>query len=194
MPIRTLRLAPLPLLIAAALSACAGPAHAPAPAAGFPVLLEDDFDGENGERPALMYRDFAHWRVKDGTVDLVGAGSDWDFHPGNGLYVDLDGDRPNGVRFEPGVLASREAFPLERGEYELRFRLGGSRRGDTNTVEVALGDVHRERITLPSEAPLQTYVRTLRVTAPRQARLSFDNAGADGFGLLLDDVRLRRVR
>lgn len=192
MPIRILRIFPLPLVIAAALSACAGRTHALAP--GFPVLLEEDFDGENRERPVLMYDRFTHWRVEGGTVDLVGAGSDWDFHPGHGLYVDLDGDRPDGVRFEPGILVSREAFSLEPGEYELRFRLGGSRRGDTNTVEVALGDVHRERITLPSEAPLQPYVRTIRVTGPREARLSFGNEGADGFGLLLDDVRLRRVR
>lgn len=192
MPIRIRRSFPLPLVIAAVLAGCAGRAFAPTGDAV--VLLEDDFDGENQARPTLMYDGFARWRVKDGTVDLVGAGSDWDFHPGNGLYVDLDGDRPDGVRFEPGVLFSRQAFSLERGEYELTFRLGGSRRGDTNTVQVALGDVHRERVTLPSQAPFHTYVRTIRVPGPQVARLSFDNAGADGFGLLLDDVRLRRTR
>ncbi|HYW13750.1 MAG TPA: hypothetical protein VE871_17440 [Longimicrobium sp.] len=190
MPIRILRISLLPLLLTAAASACAGWPFAGEAA----VLLEDGFDGENRERPRLMFDRFTHWRVEGGTVDLVGAGSDWDFHPGNGLYVDLDGDRPDGIRFEPGILVSREAFALAPGVYELRFRLGGSRRGDENTVEVALGGVHRERITLPSEAPLRPYVRTLRVREPAEARLSFDNAGADGFGLLLDDVRLRRVR
>jgi hypothetical protein len=189
MPIRILRIS-LPLLLAAAASACAGWPFGGEAA----VLLEDGFDGENRERPRLMFDGFTHWRVEGGTVDLVGAGSDWDFHPGNGLYVDLDGDRPDGTRFEPGVLVSREAFALAPGVYELRFRLGGSQRGDENTVEVALGGVHRERITLPSEAPLRPYVRTLRVREPAEARLSFDNAGADGFGLLLDDVHLRRVR
>ncbi|HST59305.1 MAG TPA: hypothetical protein VLK84_11460 [Longimicrobium sp.] len=192
MPIRIARISPLPFVIAAVLAGCAGRLHARAESV--PALLDDGFDGENRERPALMYDGFAQWQVEDGTVDLVGVGSDWDFHPGNGLYVDLDGDRPDGSRFAPGVLVSREAFPLRRGEYELTFRLGGSRRGDTNTVVVALGDVYRERFTLPSEAPFHTYLRMIRVTGPREARLSFDNAGADGFGLLLDDVRLRRVR
>ncbi|HEX6036473.1 hypothetical protein [Longimicrobium sp.] len=162
--------------------------------AGEVVLLRDGFDGENRERPVLMYDRFTHWRVEEGTVDLVGARSDWDFQPGNGLYVDLDGDRPDGIRFKPGVLVSRQAFPLAPGVYQLSFRLAGSHRRDVNTVEVRLGDVHRERITLPADAPFQRYDRVIRVRRASQARLSFDNEGADGYGLLLDDVLLRRVR
>jgi hypothetical protein len=191
MPIRTNPVSIPCIALAAALSGCAGWPYA---GAGGALLLEDGFDGENRERPVLMYDRFEHWRVEGGTVDLVGAGSEWDFQPGNGLYVDLDGDRPDGVRFEPGVLVSRRAFPLQRGEYELSFRLAGSQRRDVNTVEVRLGDVHREPITLPSGAPFQRFVRTIRVRAPQEARLSFDNEGADGYGLLLDDVMLRRVR
>ena len=191
-------------VLSAALHACAtaacaqsGPAadqeHGTRAAAPV-VLLDDDFDGENRERPALMYARFARWTVEGGTVDLVGAGSDWDFLPGNGLYVDLDGDRPNGVKFEPGVLASREEFALQPGEYELRFRLAGSQRGDRNTVVVQLGSVFREAVTLPSAAPFAAYTRTIRVRRSEGARLRFDNEGADGYGLLLDDVRLLRVR
>jgi hypothetical protein len=191
MPIRIRRIRALPVVLAAALAGCAGGRYAPAPDS---VLLEDDFDGEHRERPVLMYDGFANWRVEGGTVDLVGVGSDWDFQPGNGLYVDLDGDRPDGIRFEPGVLVSRVAFHLEPGVYELGFRLAGSHRGDANTVEVRLGDVHRERITLSSDAPFRQYTRTLRVRRAADARLSFDNEGADGYGLLLDDVVLRRVR
>ena len=158
------------------------------------MLLEDGFDGENRERAVLMYDQFTNWTVKSGTVDLIGAGSRWDFQPGNGLYLDLDGDRPDRVHFEPGVLISRERFPLTRGEYELSFRLAGSQRGDENTVEVRLGGVFHERITLPGDAPFQSFVRTVRVRYATTGRLSFDNAGADGFGLLLDDVTLRRIR
>lgn len=158
------------------------------------VLLQDDFDAENRGRPELMYDRFTHWHVKDGTVDLVGVGSDWDFQPGHGLYVDLDGDRPDGVRFEPGVLSSRQAFELTPGVYELSFRLAGSQRGDTNTTEVRLGRVYRERITLSATAPFRQYVNTFRVRHSQTARLYFDNEGADGYGLLLDAVTLRRTR
>lgn len=177
--------------LAVVLGGCAGWPHASSPPI---VLLRDDFNGENDGRAVLMYDDFAHWRVEGGTVDLVGARSDWDFQPGNGLYVDLDGDRPDGVRFTPGVLASREAFPLAAGEYELRFRLAGSHRGDVNTVEVRVGDVHRERFTLSSEVPFQRFVVAFRVRRAQRAHVSFDNEGADGYGLLLDDVSLRRAR
>lgn len=189
MPIRIHRIAP-PLAVLA-LAACAGWPHASPVGDG--VLLRDGFDGENREQPVLMYDGFAHWRVEEGTVDLIGAGSDWDFQPGHGLYVDLDGDRPDGRRFEPGVLVSRDALPLARGVYELSFLLAGSQRGDENTVEVRLGDVFRERITLAGDAPFQRVVRRIPVRRAQQARLSFDNAGADGYGLLLDDVSLRRV-
>lgn len=185
---------PIPLRAASASLLLLAAACAPAARASGAMLLADDFDGENRERPALMYARFAHWTVEQGTVDLVGAGSDWDFQPGNGLYVDLDGDRPDRVHFKPGVLVSREAFALARGTYELSFRLAGSQRGDVNTVEIRLGDLHRERITLPSDAPFRRYERTVRVRAATEARLSFDNEGADGYGLLLDDVVLRRVR
>jgi hypothetical protein len=190
MPIPIRRLVLLSLLPAAA--SCAPWRAGTETEAG--VLLEDGFDGENGERAALMYDGFAQWMVKGGTVDLVGAGSRWDFQPGNGLYVDLDGDRPDGVRFEPGVLVSRERFRLARGAYELGFRLAGSQRGDANTVEIRLGGVFHERITLPDDAPFQRFVRTVRVRRATTGRLSFDNAGADGYGLLLDDVTLRRLR
>jgi hypothetical protein len=157
------------------------------------VLLDDRFDGENEGVPTLMYDRFDHWTVEGGTVDLVGEGSDWDFQPGNGLYVDLDGDRPNGIDFEPGALVSRRAFSLEPGTYLLGFRLAGSHRGDVNTTVVSFGDVFREEITLPSDASFERFSRTIRVRRATQARLRFENEGADGYGLLIDGVRVTRA-
>jgi hypothetical protein len=158
------------------------------------VLLRDGFDGENGERPALMFNRFAHWTVVGGTVDLVGYGSDWDFQPGHGLYVDLDGDRPDGYTFRPGKLVSRRAFDLRPGRYRLSFRLAGSQRGDANRVAVQLGTVYHEVFALPSDAPFFEYHREFPVRRAQQARLTLDNEGADGFGALLDDVALVRLR
>lgn len=206
---------PTPLtFIAGALSALAGAAvfrhpphqvhdHVAAHVAAVPVpeevpyvgevLLRDGFDRENRGRPTLMYDRFEQWDVVGGTVDLVGRGSDWDFQPGNGLYVDLDGDRPNGVDFDAGALVSRRTFRLEPGTYELRFRLAGSQRGDFNVVGVGLGPFYAEQVTLPSAAPFREYVRNIHVHEAGDANVSFENAGADGYGLLLDDVVLRRL-
>jgi len=179
--------------------ACAEPPAVPAPPAAHTptpapaVLLDDRFDRENGGTPVLMYGEFAEWTVEGGTVDLIGKGSDWDFLPGHGLYVDLDGDRPDGVHFEAGALVSRRRFLLRPGTYELSFRLAGSQRGDENTTSVSLGGVFSEAITLPAEAGFKAIRRRIRVARPAEARLRFENQGADGFGLLLDDVRLVRV-
>ncbi|MBB4638665.1 hypothetical protein [Longimicrobium terrae] len=182
---RSLPLAAVLALAAGAFAGCA---------ARDPVMLEDAFDGENGGRPALMYAGFSNWVVEGGTVDLIGARSEWDFIPGNGLYVDLDGDRPDGVTFKPGVLASRDEFALQPGVYELTFRVAGSQRGDRNTVVVTLGSVFRRSITLESGDRFGYSVHRIVVRRAQKARLRFDNAGADGYGLLLDDVRLARVR
>jgi hypothetical protein len=157
------------------------------------VLLRDDFDGENRGIATLMYHRFRNWEVVDGTVDPVGAHSDWDFLPGNGLYVDLDGDRPDHVHFQPGALVSREAFELVPGDYVLAFRLAGSHRGDRNTTTVTLGGLFREEITLESGAPFSLYRRVIHVRRAATAQLRFENAGADGFGLLLDNVKLVRA-
>jgi hypothetical protein len=170
------------------------PPAAPAPPPRPVVLLEDGFDGENGGTPVLMYDRFGAWTVEGGTVDLIGRGSDWDFIPGHGLYVDLDGDRPDGIHFESGALVSRRAFELSAGTYELSFRIAGSQRGDANTTVVSLGSLWNESFTLAPDAPFQTVTRRIRVRNAAEARLRFENRGADGFGLLLDDVRLARVR
>lgn len=179
------------LLAASEATLAAGPGTSQLP--GVRILLRDGFDGENGGRPTLMHDEFQHWRVEDGTVDLIGAGSQWDFLPGNGLYVDLDGDRPDGYTFEPGRLVSRQRFVLRPGRYELSFRLAGSQRGDRNTTLVSLGESYQEQFTLASAAPFTRYVRTVRVRSRERARLVFENLGADGYGLLLDDVLLRRI-
>ncbi|HEU0054530.1 MAG TPA: hypothetical protein VFQ39_15185 [Longimicrobium sp.] len=181
---------PLTLLAASVLlAACGKDPHVPVEV----PLLVDNFNSENAATPALMFKTFTNWTVEDGTVDLVGANSDWDFVPGNGLYVDLDGDRPDGFTFDSGRLASKQVFALTPGTYILRYRLAGSQRGDTNITRVSLGEVYDESIGLASNTPFQPVERVFKVKTTTQARLVFENQGADGFGLLLDDVSLVRL-
>jgi hypothetical protein len=150
------------------------------------ALLADNFDTENGGVEVLSYTGFRHWNVVRGSVDLIGNGSKHDFLPGNGLYVDLDG------HFAGGRLESKSAFILNPGTYTLQFKLAGSQRDDINVVTVRLGELFAEQFTLASATPFTTYTRTIQVNQQTTARLSFDQAGSDGLGALLDAVKLER--
>jgi PEP-CTERM motif len=143
------------------------------------VIFSDNF---NSETQALNYTGFANWTVTAGSVDLIGTGF-YDFYPGNGNYVDLDGTTPG--QNPAGQITTDDSFGA--GTYTLSFDLGGSTRGDTNTVEVALGNFVKD-ITLASSAPLALYSYTFTTTG---GHLSFTNLGlSDNFGLILDNVTL----
>ncbi|MEE8526203.1 MAG: PKD domain-containing protein, partial [Thermoanaerobaculia bacterium] len=150
------------------------------------LLLDDAFDGENGGGGALNYFGWAHWRVSEGTVDLIGTDF-FDFLPDNGLYVDLDGSSDDAARF-----ASRESYELRPGTYVLAFDLAGSQRLDTNTVHLSVGDLFSETFTFPAGVPLDRHVRTFIVETPAVAEVVFDHDGGDDVGLILDDVRFFR--
>jgi hypothetical protein len=175
---------------AAALSASLGACsawmnHPPA------VLLAEDFNQENDVRYELNYTRFAQWTVADGTVDLVGTPPFDDFLPvSQGMYVDLDGST-----HDAGTLESRTAFDLPRGRYQLTFKLAGTPRPEqpANTVIISLDDAYEETITLESYAPLQTYTKTITVRRDTRARLRFQHLGGDNYGILLDDIELRRL-
>lgn len=141
-------------------------------------------DSFNSETLGLNYTGFANWTVSDGSVDVIGIGF-YDLHPGNGYYVDLDG-----TTSDSGVLKTN--FDVMAGyTYTVSFKLGGSMRGDTNTVHVEL-DGYAEDFTLASGDPLATVVRTVSV-ASAGSRLSFENGGGDNLGAILDDVNIRAV-
>ena len=144
-------------------------------------LFSDTFDSETLATNTLL----DNWTVSDGTIDVVGPGF-FDFYPGNGNYVDLDGSSSNA-----GKITTNALFNLLAGTYTLNFQLGGSTRGDSNTVTVALGSIYSEVFTLASNAGLQNISRTITLgAAAGSGALSFDHAGGDNLGLLLDDVTL----
>lgn len=150
-----------------------------APASGA-LLFSDTFDAEaQGLNQALD-----NWTVSDGAIDVVGPGF-FDFYPGNGNHIDLDGSIG-----DAGRITTNTVFDLDPGTtYVLRFELGGSARGDTNSVTVSLGSFS-EVFTMTSSEPLAAIVREITVAAPTSSALVFDHAGGDHLGLLLDDVTL----
>lgn len=155
------------------------------------VLLVEDFNAENSGTYELNFTEFTNWNVVAGTVDLIGTPPYDDFLPASqGLYVDLDG-----TTTAAGTLRSKTDFDLRPGKYRLEFKMAGTPRSNQppNTVIVSVGSHLQETITLPSHAPLSTYVRTFRVDRRTSAHLEFAHEGGDDYGSMIDDVRFERL-
>jgi PEP-CTERM motif len=150
-------------------------------------ILSDNFNSENGGFGQLNYFNFANWTVSNaaqgGTVDLIGNGF-FDFYPGNGLYVDLDGSG-NGV---PGLLTTKQTFAP--GTYTFSFDLAGSARGVNSDVVVNFGPFSHDFF-LPSNQGYTLFTETVTLTAP--AQLSFQNVQPGNVGAILDNVTVTAI-
>jgi hypothetical protein len=141
--------------------------------------LNDGFEGEGDPGSSLNYNSFTNWDVTNGTVDIIKTGG-FGIDCQSGSYcVDLDGSTSNA-----GVLTTKDDFAS--GSYVLSFDLSGNQRGGAaDTVVVNFGNLS-ESITLNSNDPWTTYMRN--VTLASAGKLSFDHAGGDNFGIILDNV------
>jgi hypothetical protein len=151
--------------------------------AGAAVVFSDNFNSyalklDWTPPPAL-------WTVPAGSVDLIGettSGTDFDFYPGNGGYVDLDGSTQTA-----GTLETASTFAA--GSYTLTFDLGGNARGNgSKTTVITLGSFTKS-ITLPSNAGLDVFTYKFYTTG---GKLSFADlsGGNNNIGNILDDVSL----
>jgi hypothetical protein len=154
------------------------------------ILFQDDFNSEHGGVGILNYNAFANWSVSDGTVDLIGNGF-YDFYPGNGLYVDLDGSSSNA-----GILTSKTSFTfLPNITYRLDFDLGGNARNfndDQVTLTISFATV---TWIISSNSPLQpSWVSFIDSSNTHTTPITFSNAGGDNVGAILDNVKLSQVQ
>jgi hypothetical protein len=151
------------------------------------TIFSDNFNPQNGGTGVLNFGGFTNWTVSSGTVDLIGNGY-FDFFPGNGLFVDLDGSTGNA-----GILTS-SAIAVTPGNYLLSFALGGSQRGDANTVNVGVQTGFASAsYALGSASPLTTYSIAFSVGSNTSLNLVFENLGGDNLGAILDNVTLERI-
>jgi hypothetical protein len=155
------------------------------------VVFQDNFDTENGGVSQLNYTGFANWTVSNGTVDLVGVGGPWDYWPGNGLYVDMDG-----TSLDAGRMLSANIGVTAGSTYVLSYQLAGNRRinsSDSVTVQVLLGPLVNRLVSLNPNDPFTTYTDTFTAAATGFVNLSFEGAGGDNFGMFLDNVKVVKV-
>ncbi|MFM9836153.1 MAG: PEP-CTERM sorting domain-containing protein [Methylophilaceae bacterium] len=125
----------------------------------------------------------------EGTVDLIGAGGNWEFaFASNGLFVDLDGS----TNFA-GLL--KHSVDLDAGvTYSLTFDLAGSQRGDINDVVVNFG-TSSGTYTLATSDLFSTKTLSFTPDATGAYDISFQNSGdpGDNVGALLDNVSVVAV-
>jgi hypothetical protein len=118
----------------------------------------------------------------------------WDFLPGNGLYVDLDGSTN-----DAGIIKSRTSFFFDNAKlYNLSFSLAGNNAGvdwslsDEVSIQVALGSLLNHTITVQKKDGFKTYTYTFLGNGS-SGNLAFSNAGGDNVGALLDNIELQAV-
>jgi hypothetical protein len=163
-----------------ALAAAASPASAT-------VIFSDDFDAN-----ALGLNSTpAGWSAVGGTVDIVGAGGAFASlcagGPSPSRCIDLDGSSGNAADLQTSV-----AIPTA-GSYLLSFWLQPNDRGGaSDSVTVSFGS-YSEVFTLPSLGAdadsWSLYQRVVSIGSGAQT-LSFDHAGGDNVGILLDNVQV----
>ena len=152
------------------------------------IIFSDNFNAENGGVGVVNYSGFANWTVSAGTVDLIGNGY-YDFLPGNGLYVDMDGSTGNA-----GIMTNN--LSLAAGNYVLSYNLAGNQlNGSTEQVDVqvALGSLVNATHSLNQNDPFTTFIQSFTVSSPTIADLSFIGNGGDNIGMLLDNIVLEQV-
>lgn len=160
--------------------AVCGALSAPAQSA---VIFSDNFDSYPATTNATNFG--GNWTVTNGSVDVIGNGF-FDFYPGNGLYIDLDGSTN-----DPGDFTSK-ALSVNAGTYTLEFVLSGSTRGESNTVDVSFGS-YSESFDLASNYPVTTFTRTVNFASNSLASVVFKNGGSDNMGALLFNVTVASV-
>jgi hypothetical protein len=165
------------LLGAAILAASIGSANASV------SVFSDNFDSNALGLNAIP----SGWAVTGGgTVDIIGSSNFFDFIPGNGRYIDLDGSTS-----QSGTL-SRSFSTVAGNIYTAMFELGGGHRGQTDLVSVNFGALNQS-FTRNSSDPFTTETMTFTASANGTASLSFLNAGGDNMGALLDRVNVTAV-
>lgn len=155
------------------------------------VLLNDDFNGENGGVGAAEYSGFANFSVAN--VDLLAPGYFFNLCQlagGSSACVDMEGSGN-------GAMTTKLAYDIAPGSVTIRFDLAGDQRGhDNNSVTASLVDIFgnalfSETFSLAGSAAFTSFSRTVDVTQATSLRLRFLSGGpADSFGMLLDNVSM----
>lgn len=167
------------------LLAIAAAALLPTLAQAAPPVFADDFNGNTYG----LNKTPTGWSILDrGTVDVVGTGGfGYLCAAGGGMCIDLDGSSG-----DAGIL-SRNLSLTAGTTYTAYFDIAGSQRGGSESLLVSFGTATLLLDPLASGSPWTTYSLTFTPTASGSFGLTFNNAGGDNMGAMLDNVSVVAV-
>lgn len=177
------------------------------------VLLNDNFNGENGGLTYLNYAGFANW-LTTGNVDLVKSG-DYGIICPSGACVDMDGTTG------PGQLFSAQNFGFASGDVmKVSFDVSGNQRGGAADIfsvglifagNTQLGPYmgtgglssftgaslftsgYTMSTAIADNTPFSTWTFQFQAASAGAFQLMFGTSSADNVGPLLDNVMVERV-
>jgi len=177
------------------------------------ILLNDNFNNENGGTTALNYNAFANWSVT-GQVDYVNGFPGISCVGGTGGCIDLDGSSG------PGTIRTLSSFSFIAGQtMRITFDLSGNQRGGSDDswtlalnftgaptgtfsgfggfAGVGGGPINNlslfssQRLTAP-DAPFASYGMDFTAASAGTVRYSIGTTSADNFGPIVDNVVVGR--
>lgn len=144
------------------------------------TVFADNFDANGGGLDAVP----AGWTVSGGTVDIIGAGTGFDYVPNSGKFIDLDG-----TTYSAGTLSV--ALNLTAGQqYSASFDLAGNHVNSSLESVTASFGTSSGAYSLTRDAGWTGYTLSFTPTTSGLYTLSFKNAGGDNVGMLLDNVKV----
>ena len=170
-------------LLASALALSFGQA---ASAATFTTIFEDDFDAE---AQGLDRDPLTRWDVTDGWIDVIGSPDFFNFYPGNGNYIDMDGSQS-----DAGRMTTNEIFSFVTGVvYRLYFTMGQNGQS-TETLNFGFNFLANSITNVGgiAGAMVDRYV-DFSVDANTSSALYFEGVGGDNQGMIVDNVILKSL-
>lgn len=111
-----------------------------APASAQQLFL-DDFNTETLGTNAVS---ITNWNISSGNIDVIGNPGFFDFYPGNGRYLDMDGSAGNAGRIETITV-----FNLTPGDYTLSFDQGKNG-SSAESMNISVGSVFTTLFSSPA--------------------------------------------
>lgn len=178
-------------------------AGATSPASAAITLLTDNFNGAAQALGVTSVTSAATWLTSatgpnpsaGGGVDVIGSGGSYDFYPGNGNYVDLDGTSPNqGPTFLYADVSTLGLPGAPSYTFTMTFDAGlnPNSSGSKDIVVFMAGGAPGAAINQGQTNSFVQYSREISGTWTPGVpiRVGFYTSSADGQGPIIDNIQL----